>query len=139
MSYVGANDLYYIEYVAIAIQAYLSWMVVRWIAENLSSNGQQLPIAFNGSALGYVGWNLLLILSAITIIGPAWVITAWMRWNCANIEGTRREVVFNASGLEVLWRTIVFAIGCAFMIPIPWVMRWYAGWYVSQFALVERT
>ena len=77
-------------------------------------------------------------LSVITIIGWAWVITAWMRWICRNIEGTRREMVFNASGLEVLWRTIVFAIGCVFMIPIPWVMRWYASWYVSQFALVER-
>jgi hypothetical protein len=24
-------------------------------------------------------------------------------------------------------------------IPIPWVLRWYAGWYVSQFALADRT
>ena len=51
----------------------------RWIASNLSSNGQQLPIAFNGSALGYVGWQVLLYVSFITIIGWAWVITAWMR------------------------------------------------------------
>jgi hypothetical protein len=29
-------------------------------------------------------------------------------------------------------------IGCAFLIPIPWVVRWYANWTVSQFALVER-
>jgi hypothetical protein len=25
------------------------------------------------------------------------------------------------------------------LIPIPWVLRWYGQWYVSQFALVERT
>ena len=43
-----------------------------------------------------------------------------------------------ASGLDVLWRTIVFVIGCAFIIPIPWVMRWFTQWYVSQFELVER-
>jgi hypothetical protein len=27
---------------------------------------------------------------------------------------------------------------CAFIIPIPWVTRWYTQWYVSQFELVER-
>ena len=113
-------------------------MILRWIAGNLSSNGQPLPIAFNGSALTYVGWYVLMFLSFITIIGWAWVITAWMRWICRNIDGTRREIIFNGSGLEVLWRTLVFSIGCAFLIPIPWVLRWYAKWYASQFALVER-
>ena len=39
----------------------------------------------------------------------------------------------------MLWRTFLFALGCrSFIIPIPWVLRWYTGWYVSQFALVER-
>ena len=139
LTYVGSTDLYYFQYLAIPIQAFLSWMVVRWIAANLASNGEQLPISFNGSALGYIGWDLLMYISVISIIGWAWVITAWMRWNCRNIGGTQREVIFNASGLEMLWRTIVFAIGCAFIIPIPWAMRWYTSWYVSQFALADRT
>jgi hypothetical protein len=138
LTYVGASDLYYLEYISIPIQAVLSWMVIRWIASNLSSNGQPLPIAFEGSALGYVGWQVLMYLSIITIIGWAWVITAWMRWICRNISGTQREVIFNATGLEMLWRTIVFAIGCVFIIPIPWVLHWYARWYVSQFALADR-
>ena len=34
---------------------------------------------------------------------------------------------------------IVFVIGCFLIIPIPWVMRWYTGWYTSQFALADRT
>ena len=63
---------------------------------------------------------------------------AWVRWICRNISGTRREVIFNGSGLEILWRTIVLGIGCAFLIPIPWVLRWYNRWFVSQFELVER-
>ena len=92
-------------------------MVVRWVAANLSSNGQPLPIAFNGSALGYVGWQVLLYVSFITIVGWAWVVTAWMRWVCRNIDGTQREVIFTATGLEVLWRTIVFVIACIFIIP----------------------
>jgi hypothetical protein len=62
-----------------------------------------------------------------------------VRWICRNVSGTRHEIVFNATGWEVLWRTLLFAVGCAFLIPIPWVMRWYTAWYVSQFALVGRT
>ncbi len=135
-TYVGSTGYHFLQYIIIPVQAYLSWMTVRWIAANLSSNGQRLPIAFNGDALTYVGWHVLLFISAVTIIGWAWVITAWMRWMCRNVSGTHREIVFNASGLEMLWRTLVFAVGCAFLIPIPWVLRWYASWYVSQFELV---
>ena len=36
---------------------------------------------------------------------------------------------------DVLWRTIVFTLGCMVLIPIPWVLRWYAEWYVSQVEL----
>jgi hypothetical protein len=139
MSYAGLTGRSYLPYILIPVQAFLSWMVVRWLAANLSSNGERLPIEFNGSALGYVGWYLLMTISVITIIGWAWVTTAWMRWICRNIGGTHREVVFNATGWGVLWRTFLFALGCGFLIPIPWVLRWYVRWYVSQFALVEGT
>jgi hypothetical protein len=137
MTYAGVTGIPYLQYVLIPVQAFLSWMTLRWIAANLSSNGQPLPIEFKGSALGYIGWYLLMGISAITIIGWAWVITAWMRWICRNISGTRREVVFNATGLAMLWRTVVFSLGCGLLIPIPWVLRWYAGWYASQFAVGE--
>ena len=138
LNYVGIYDST-LQLLAIPVSAVLSWMLVRWLASHLSSNGQPLPIAFNGSVVTFVGWQLLMYVSFITIIGWAWVITAWMRWICRNIGGTQREVIFNGSGLEVLWRTLVFSIACAFIIPIPWMMRWYTRWYISQFALVERT
>ena len=138
LTYAGVSGVRYLQYILIPVQAYLSWMTVRWIAANFCSHERELPIAFNGSALTYVGWYVLMYLSFITIIGWAWVVTAWMRWICRNIDGTQREVIFNATGLEMLWRTVVFGLGCALIIPIPWVMRWYATWYVSQFALVER-
>ena len=138
MSYAGAIDNT-LQLLSIPIQAFLSWMLLRWVASNLSSNGQQLPIAFSGSVVTFIGWQLLMYLAVLTIIGWAWVVAAFTRWICRNISGTHREIVFNGSGLEVLWRTIVFAIGCGLLIPIPWVMRWYTRWYISQFALVERT
>jgi hypothetical protein len=128
-----------IQLLLIIAQAALSWMILRWVMANISSEGRQLPISFTGEVLPYVGWHLLLAVSAITIIGWAWVITAWMRWICRNISGTRRDVVFEATGLSVLWRTLVYAIGIALIIPIPWVLRWYAAWYISQFAVVEKT
>jgi hypothetical protein len=137
LSYAGFGGSF-VHLLAFVGQAYLSWMVLRWIAGNLSSNGQPLPIAFEGSVLTYIGWHLLLGLSAITIIGWAWVVTAWMRWNCRNVVGTRHEILFTASGLDVLWRTVVFGLACGFIIPIPWVLRWYSRWYASQFELVER-
>ena len=53
-----------------------------------------------------------------------------MRWICRNISGTRREVVFNGTGWQILWRTIVMTLLSVLIIPIPWVLRWYARWYV---------
>jgi hypothetical protein len=134
--YAGLYDDY-IQFLMLPLQGFLSWTLLRWLVSRLSSNGQPLPIVFNGNAVTFIGWQILLTVSFITIIGWAWVATAWTRWICRNVEGTGREIVFNASGLDVLWRTIVAVIGCAFIIPIPWVMRWFAQWYVSQFELVE--
>jgi hypothetical protein len=138
-SYAGLSGYSYVQLILLPVQAFLFWMVIRWIAANLSSNGERLPIEFKGSPWGYIGWYLLMTISVITIIGWAWVITAWMRWICRNIGGTHRDVLFNASGWGMLWRTFLFALGCSFVIPIPWLLRWYTRWYVSQFALVERT
>lgn len=134
---VGAYDPVY-QIVAIVLQAVVSWFILRWAVDNLASNGQKIPTVFNGSIWGYIGWQVLLIVSFITIIGWAWVITAMLRWICRNISGTRREILFNGSGLQVLWRSIVLALLCSLIIPIPWMLRWYARWYVSQFELAPR-
>jgi hypothetical protein len=135
--YVGRLGLLF-NLAALVGQGYLSWVILRWIASHISSNGQPLPISFEGSALTYIGWHVLLVISGITIIGPAWVVVAQTRWICRNIGGTRREIVFNATGLEMLWRTFVFVIACMFIIPIPWMLSWYAQWFISQFELIDR-
>ncbi|MCP4617125.1 MAG: DUF4339 domain-containing protein [Bradyrhizobium sp.] len=134
---VGSYDHTY-QLIAIILQAIVSWFVLRWAVNNFASNGQRIAASFDGSIWTYIGWQLLLVISFITIIGWAWVITFMLRWICRNISGTRREIVFNGTGLEVLWRSIVFALLCALIIPIPWMLRWYTQWYASQFALVPR-
>ncbi|MGY4304780.1 hypothetical protein ACVIJ6_002023 [Bradyrhizobium sp. USDA 4369] len=139
LTYIGTSDRPFLQLVSVVGQALLGWMILRWVATKIASNGEPLPLRFEGSPLAYFGWYLATLVSAITIIGWAWVLTAWMRWICRNVQGSRRELVFNASGLDVLWRTLLFAVGCAFIIPIPWLLRWYSTWYVSQFALVPRS
>jgi len=125
--------------VGIPIQAVLSWMLARWVVANISSNGQPMSMNFTGSVWGFVGWQILTFLSMFTIIGWAWAMAAWTRWICRHVSGTRREMIFTATGLQLLWRTIVFGLGCLFIIPIPWLLRWYFTWATAQFVLVERS
>jgi GYF domain 2 len=136
--YVGLSHVPYLQYVFFPVQGFLGWMIVRWFTANLSSDGRPLSLSFTGSPWVYIGWHLLGFLSFITIIGWAWVLTAWVRWICRHIDGTRREIVFEARGLQVLWRTLVFILATCFIIPIPWVLGWYVRWNVSQFTLVRR-
>ena len=116
----------------------LYWLLIKWFVANLGSDGQPLGLRFSGSFWGFLGWSLLAVLSVITIIGWAWVYVAQIRWMCRHIEGTRRNVVFNATGLEFLWHSIVTALPCLLIIPIPWMYRWFTRWLVSQVVLVEK-
>jgi hypothetical protein len=118
------------------VQLVLYWLLIKWFVANLSSNGQPLGLSFSGSVWGFLGFTLLGVVSLVTIIGWAWVYVAQLRWMCRHIDGTRREVVFNATGLEFLWRAVVTALACLFIIPIPWMYRWFTRWLASQTALV---
>jgi hypothetical protein len=133
-----ARDAKLADWASMAIQILMYWLVIRWFIANLASNGQPLGLTFNGSYWVYLGWNIAVVLAWITIIGWAWVWAAQIRWMCRQVGGTRREIVFKATGLEVLWRGLVTFIACMFVIPIPWAIRWFIRWQVSQVALVER-
>jgi GYF domain 2 len=115
-----------------------TWYLVRWQVANIASNGQPVGLSFSGSVWAYIGYNLLMGISFITIIGWAWVAAAQARWFCRNIQGTRRAIVFKGTGLDILWRVIVVAIACSFIIPIPWMYRWIMQWWLSQTELVDR-
>ena len=116
----------------------LYFLLIKWFVANLSSNGQPLGLRFTGSPWAFFGYSLLAAIAIFTIIGWAWVYVAQIRWMCRHIEGTRREVIFNATGLEFLWRSIVTFLCCIFIIPIPWMYRWMSRWLASQTVLVER-
>jgi hypothetical protein len=119
------------------VQLVFYWLLIRWFMTNLTSSGQPLGLSFSGSFWGFLGWSVLTVLSIITIIGWAWVYVAQLRWMCRHIEGSRREVVFNATGLEFLWRSLVTGLVCLLIIPIPWMYRWFTRWLASQIVLAD--
>ena len=115
-----------------------TWFFIRWQIANIASNGQPLGLSFSGTVWAYIGYNLLLAISFITIIGWAWVYAAQARWYCKNVQGTRRAVAFKGTGLEILWRMIVVSLASSLIIPIPWMFRWMMRWFLSQTELVDR-
>jgi hypothetical protein len=123
---------------AVLASILLSWilgvMLLKWFVAHVSTADERLKLSFEGGYLPYLGWNILLGLSAFTVIGWAWVIKYMMRWICRNVRGTA-EFAFTATGLAILWRVLVFILLCILIIPIPWVMRWYAQWMISQVAV----
>jgi len=125
----------FVPLIGLFLSMFFSWLALKWVIRNISSQGRLLPLSFTGGYWGYLGWYIFLILSTITIIGWAWVAAAWMRWICRHIAGSTRGVSFTGTGWQILWRTVVFELLCVFIIPIPWMLRWYARWYVSQIAL----
>lgn len=135
ISMIGSQAL---NIVTFLIEIALYWLFFKWLIANLASNGQPLGLSFIGTPWALLGWTLLSVVSFITIVGWAWVYAAMTRWFYRNIDGTRHEVIFNGTGLELLWRAIVAAIGASFIIPIPWVYRWLWQWFASQTVLVER-
>jgi hypothetical protein len=135
---ISYADFPVLNLIELLVQFALYWLFIRWFFANLASEGQPLGISFSGSYWAYLGWSILSLLAIFTIIGWAWVYAAQLRWVCRNIQGTRREVIFKGTGLEILWRTIVAALASIFIIPIPWMYRWMVRWIASQTALVER-
>jgi hypothetical protein len=127
-----------LDFAVNVVQLVLYWLLIRWFIANLSSNGQPLGLYFSGSFWGFLGWSLLAVVSIFTIIGWAWVYVAQLRWTCRHIEGTRRAVDFDGTGLEFLWRAVVTAFGCLFIIPIPWMYRWFTRWLASQTTLLDK-
>jgi hypothetical protein len=124
-----------LTWLVIFLTPFLTVSIVRWFFANLVWEGQTAPLQFTGGYWPMLGWSLLTDLAAITIIGWAWVCTAWGRWLCRHVTGANRQLVFNASGLDLLWRSLVLVLLNVLIIPIPWTTRWYLRWLISQFAL----
>jgi uncharacterized protein DUF4339 len=129
----------YGEYATLA-SILLSWilgvLMLKWFVANVTTADERLKLSFEGGYLPFIGWGILFFVSAFTIIGWAWVAKYQWRWLCRNVRGTA-EFAFIGTGLAILWRILVFLLLSILIIPIPWMMRWYARWMISQ--VVVRT
>jgi len=121
--------------------AMVGWLVLLLLPVLIIAGSGQAAVFLSDSTISLPDWGWLLLLLAsmlITIAWAAWVVVWMIRWVCRNLDGTRRNVIFIATGPQVLWRSLLFAFGCAFLITIPAMLRWYARWFISQFYLVSR-
>jgi hypothetical protein len=114
----------------------LALVITRWVYANLTWPERSAPLQFTGSYLALLGWAALGSVSILSIVGWAWVYTAWARWMCRNVQGSTRQLVFTASGWSYLWRTVTFVLLSYVFVTMPWMLRWYVRWLVSRFALV---
>jgi len=132
--YIGMyNSL--LQIALIFLTTLLNLIILRWVLANIDWQGRPGPLQFTGSYWAMLGWTLLAAISVITIIGWAWVGTAWLRWICDHVSGAVRKVTFTGSGWSLLWRSFAFALTALLIVPIPWMLHWYVRWFVSQFAL----
>jgi hypothetical protein len=111
--------------------AALSFALTRWFSRALRSADGSLKVSFEGGFWTYFGWSVLFLFAIVTIIGWAWILKLMLRWICFQTVGTH-EFEFTGTGLGILWRTFAAALGCAFILPIPWMMRWLTSWFISQ-------
>jgi GYF domain 2 len=122
------------ELLTIPVSWILGVLLLKWFCAHASTADGRLKLSFEGGYLPYIGWNILVALSALTIIGWAWVLKYQLRWICRNVRGTA-EFAFTGTGLAILWRTLVVVLLSILIIPIPWMMRWYMRWILSQVAV----
>ena len=137
--YIGALKNPAFQLVPLFLQPYLSLLLIRWVVGKLTADGRPLPLRFTGGYWRFVGWYFLIAVSMFTIIGWAWVIAANMRWVCRKVEGTNTQVTFTGTGLEILWRTLVFVVSAIVILPIPWTFHWHTRWFMRQFSLESRS
>ncbi len=111
----------------------LGWLFTKWLLDHVERRGKRWR--FDGSVWGFIGWNLLLYLSFLTIIGWAWVIAGLYNWIASHVQNVGGSLQFVGAGYQVLWRTLAMMLFCLPIVTFPWAIRWYYAWLISQVQL----
>ena len=133
------------------VAIYVQLVIMRWAIAGIElTDGPDLYFA--GRYLGLLGWLLLYMVSFFTIIGWAWVVSAFLRWFTRNIEGAGIRFEFVGSGWGVLWRALGIGVVlsalalAANLIPALialmwiwtlWAMIWLFRWLVRNVVMVR--
>jgi len=122
--------------VAFFLQPLIHLLILRWIVDKLELNrGPRLH--FDGTYATYLGYHVLISLSIITVIGWAWVVASYYAWVAEQTRGDGVAIHCDASGWDVLWRTVAALLGSIPIVTIPWVWLWYCRWLVSCVTLTR--
>lgn len=132
-----AGQVRYAQIVTLPLSLALAYFVVKWFCEKLTPPDGLGRLTFKGGFWANLGWMLFYFLSFFTIIGWAWVLAAYNRWLCRNVDGGL-AFEFRGSGLAFLWRILATVVASCFVIPIPWVVAWLARWTISQIHVAGR-
>ncbi len=113
----------------------LGWGFLKWAVNHLEWNSRRWR--FDGSIWGFLGWYLLLYVSVLTIIGWAWASVGLYNWIAEHVQDAGGTMQFVGAGHQMLWRTIVFVLFCVPILTIPWAIKWYYAWLISQLQLTQ--
>ena len=114
--------------VILPIVFYVELVIYRWGIAGISLGGGP-GLRFTGRYPNLLGWYLLTSLSLLTIIGWAWVGTAFLRWFSSKIEGAGIGFEFVGSGWGLLWRLfplyLLIVLGAP-LIALHTTLPWWA-------------
>ena len=154
----GMGAVYYPLWLGtLPVLIYVKLVVYRWIAAGVRlRDGPDLQ--FTGGYFPLFAWNLLITVSVISIIGWAWVSTAYFRWIARRIEGDAVGFEFEGSGWGLLWRMLVvyglpaacivtlalngITLAWSWLVATPWILLTsilVIGWYVSNTVMIKVT
>jgi uncharacterized membrane protein YjgN (DUF898 family) len=108
----------------------LAASLTRWFWSHLElpDGSPTQPVA---TFWAFANWQALAFLSCVTIVGPAWVHARFYRWICEKRSTHGLRFSFDASGLQMLWRTVVFSLFCLLILTLPWAMVWFHRWLIE--------
>jgi hypothetical protein len=105
--------------------------VLRWFVGRVELSSSR-RFSFLGTYVELLGWEILVALSVLTVVGWAWALAAMYRWMARNTRASDAALRFHGAGPQILWRTVV-AILCSIpVVTIPWVWLWYTRWVVRN-------
>jgi uncharacterized membrane protein YjgN (DUF898 family) len=113
------------------LAAWSSLQILRWFVRHVELTSER-RFTFIGGYGELLGWEVLLAISMLSIIGWAWVLAAMYRWMAESTGDGSDALQFQGKGHEILWRipaAILFSIP---IVTIPWAWLWYARWLVGK-------
>ncbi len=113
-----------------------SFKILTWSINSISTE-QGVHPEFEGRYISLVGYNLLLAVSYLSVIGWAWVNSSILRWLCRSVRINGYRVRFVAKGHQVLGVYLAYSMGCLLIVTIPFLTVWFCQWHIKHMEIDE--